>query len=175
MGIRQPDRRVPAAELWSLARDLLDASTLCAIATVSPDQAAHVNTAYFAWSDLLDLVWLSEPAAKHSRNLGERSTAAIAVYDSGQTWGDSDRGIQLLGVAGAATGQTASEAEAIYTARFPGYGAEVGVEAYLFYRFRPQLVKLFDETSLGSGVIVTARVTEGALGWVSTEVYGPEP
>jgi uncharacterized protein YhbP (UPF0306 family) len=170
MGIRQSDRRVSAAEIGSIARDLLDASALCAIATVSPDQGAHINTAYFAWSDLLDLVWLSEPAAKHSRNLGERSTAAIAVYDSGQTWGDSDRGIQLFGVAGAATGQTASEAEAIYAARFPAYGA-VGVEAYLFYRFRPRLLKLFDETSLGSGVFVTARVTEGALGWVSTEVY----
>jgi uncharacterized protein YhbP (UPF0306 family) len=170
MGIRQSDRRVSAAELGSIARDLLDASALCAIATVSPDQGAHINTAYFAWSDLLDLVWLSEPAAKHSRNLGERSTTAIAVYDSGQTWGDSDRGIQLFGVAGAATGQTASEAEAIYAARFPAYGT-VGVEAYLFYRFRPRLLKLFDETSLGRGVFVTARVTEGALGWVSTEVY----
>jgi uncharacterized protein YhbP (UPF0306 family) len=173
MGIRQFDRGVSAAELGSLARDLLAASALCAIATVSPDRDAHINTAYFAWTDLFDLVWLSEPAAKHSRNLGERSTAAIAVYDSGQTWGDSDRGIQLFGIAGAATGQTASKAEAIYAARFPGYRA-VGAGAYLFYRFRPQLLKLFDETSLGSGVFVTARVTEGALGWVSTEVYGPD-
>jgi uncharacterized protein YhbP (UPF0306 family) len=57
---------------------------LCAIATVSPGNRAHVNTAYFAWSREFELVWLSEPAARHSRNLRANSTAAIAVYDSSQ-------------------------------------------------------------------------------------------
>lgn len=171
MGIKRSDRQVSAAGLERLARDLLDASTLCAIATVSSDGGAHVNTAYFTWSNRLDLVWLSDPDAKHSRNLHERSTAAIAVYDSHQTWGSPDRGIQLFGTAGRTVNSAAThEAEVIYAARFPGYRA-ADFAAYCFYRFRPHLLKVFDETSLGSGVFVTARVTDGALTWVSTEVY----
>jgi uncharacterized protein YhbP (UPF0306 family) len=170
MGIKPSNRQVSTKQLGTLARGLLNASTLCAIATVSSDGRAHINTAYFAWSSRLDLVWLSEPSAKHSSNLGERPTAAIAVYDSGQTWGSPDRGIQLFGMAGAVTGQAEAEAEAVYAAGFPDYRtADFG--AYRFYRFRPRLLKLFDETSLGSGVFVTARVTEGTLIWVSTEVY----
>ena len=80
------------------ARRLLDASSLCAIATVGPDGSAYVNTAYFAFSSELDLVWMSEPNAQHSRNIRERGTAAIAVYDSTQVWGRPDRGIQLFAI-----------------------------------------------------------------------------
>ena len=43
------------------ARQLLAASTLCAIATVTPSGRAYVNTAYFAWTRDYDIVWLSAP------------------------------------------------------------------------------------------------------------------
>jgi hypothetical protein len=39
-----------ATRIVALARDLLEASPLCAIATVASRDRAHVNTAYFAWS-----------------------------------------------------------------------------------------------------------------------------
>jgi hypothetical protein len=51
MAIERSTRPIAKARLATLARRLLDASTLCAIATVSPGSRAHVNTAYFAWSD----------------------------------------------------------------------------------------------------------------------------
>src|SRR5688572_30501508 len=47
-----------ASRLRALARRLLGASTLCAIATVAPGGRAHVNTAYFAWSDDYEIVWI---------------------------------------------------------------------------------------------------------------------
>jgi hypothetical protein len=62
-----------------------------------PSTRAHTNTAYFAWSRDFDIVWLSEPRATHSRNLGANDSAVIAVYDSSQTWGTPARGIQLFG------------------------------------------------------------------------------
>src|SRR4051812_8286778 len=99
MSIRQSTRRVAAARIETIARQLLDASTLCAISTVSPRGGAYINTAYFAWGPGLELIWLSERDAKHSRNLSSRPTVAIAVFDSGQTWGRPDRGIQLFGSA----------------------------------------------------------------------------
>src|SRR6266508_4560196 len=96
MAIEQSKRRIAAGRIATTARRLLDASALCAIATVAPDGRAHVNTAYFAWSLEFELVWMSDPSAKHSRNIRTNDTIAIAVYDSTQTWGTADRGIQLF-------------------------------------------------------------------------------
>jgi Pyridoxamine 5'-phosphate oxidase len=152
------------------ARRLLDASSLCAIATVRPDGSAYVNTAYFAFSSELDLVWMSEPNAQHSRNIRERGTAAIAVYDSTQVWGRPDRGIQLFGTAREAT--DSSEAETMYAGRFSEFVPE-NFDAYRFYVFRPVRLKLFDEEEFGGGAFVTARVEgSGQLVWEETEIYG---
>ena len=60
MPIERRRRRVSQATLTALARDLLDASTLCAISTASAAGRPHVNTAYFAATAGLDLAL--EPA-----------------------------------------------------------------------------------------------------------------
>ncbi|NKX56830.1 pyridoxamine 5'-phosphate oxidase family protein [Arthrobacter sp. E918] len=96
MPIQRSTQTFPAVRIQAIARELLEASALCAIATVGPAHLAHVNTAYFAWSPGFDLVWLSDPDARHSKNLATQADAAVAVYDSGQVWGGPDRGIQLL-------------------------------------------------------------------------------
>ena len=163
-------RPLAAARLASAAESLLSASSLCAIATISPGNRAHVNTAYFAWNPEWDLVWLSDPEARHSRHIRAKSTVAIAVYDSSQSWGNLDRGIQLFGAARELEGATAQKAAALYASRFPTYGQEE--LAYRFYRFRPRRLKLFDEPALGAGVFVTARVApRGRLVWERTDLY----
>lgn len=171
MPIRKSTEHLPSRRLTKIARTLLDAATLCAIATVSPRSRAHVNTAYFAWSPRLDIVWLSAPEAQHSRNLERDRSVAIAIFDTHQTWGKLDRGIQLFGTAGEARGATEREAERLYARRFKAY--EPGsLPAYRFYRFRPRRAKLFDERRLGGGVFVTATVgPTGALRWERTEAY----
>ena len=161
-----------AARIATVARGLLDASTLCAIASVSPRGRPHVNTAYFAWSEELELVWLSERRATHSRNIRANPAVAIAVYDSSQTWGKPDRGIQLFGEARELERSAAGRAEAVYGGRFPGYRATDFGRGYAFYALRPRRLKVFDEPALGSGVFVTARVGSGGrLTWEKTEVY----
>jgi uncharacterized protein YhbP (UPF0306 family) len=176
MTIERTGRSFSPAHLIELTGELLDASMLCAIATVSSGGHAYVSTAYFAWSDKFDLVWLSEPRATHSRNLRFRSATAVSVYDSTQSWSDPDRGIQLFGAAREVVGAAAREAAHIYANRFPDYrGLESG--DYHFYLFRPNRLKLTNEQALGSGVFVTARVRGGRLSWLRTEVYrgGPGP
>ena len=79
----------------------------------------HINTAYFAWTPELDIVWLSEPRARHSRNIRANDSAAITVYDSAQTWGHTDCGIQLFGRARELEPSRAGRFEAQYAARFP--------------------------------------------------------
>src|SRR5919202_3821222 len=131
MAITGSTRRVAARRLRALAEELLEASTLCAISTVGPRGRAYVNTAYFAWAPDLRIVWLSEPGARHSRNLRTNGSAAIAVYDSRQTWGKPDRGIQLFGDARAG----GPDAEEIYAARFRAYSPR---PSYPFYELVPR-------------------------------------
>jgi uncharacterized protein YhbP (UPF0306 family) len=167
LAIERSRRRIGRARLRAIAEELLDASTLCAIATVSGDSRAHVNTAYFAWMPDLRVIWLSDPAATHSRNLRANASAAVAVYDSAQTWGEPDRGIQLFGAAGEAGG----DAEIAYAARFPDYD-ESRLASYRSYELVPRRVKLFDERTLGAANFVTARVSpDEALVWQRTEIY----
>ena len=167
MAIERSKRPIAPARMARTARSLLDASPLCAIASVDARGGAYVNTAYFAWSPGFELVWLSDPRARHSRNIRANGSVAIAVYDSRQTWGRPDRGIQLFGSAREVEDDAA---EALYGARFPRYrSGELG--AYRFYRFRPRRLKLFDERGLGAGRFVTARVTRDGLVWERTEIY----
>jgi uncharacterized protein YhbP (UPF0306 family) len=170
MGIRRSNRPVGVARIRALADQLLNASSVCAIATVSPRYRAHVNIAYFAWSAALDIVWLSDPQARHSRNVRASSTVAIAVCDSHQSWGERDRGIQLFGAAREVVGAAAREAETTYALRFSEYRG-CDFRTYAFYRFRPRRLKLFDERALGSGVFVTASISGGTIAWERTEIY----
>ena len=169
MGIRRSNRRIGSKRLETILRRLLDDAPLCAIATVSGTRA-HINTAYFAWSDDFRLVWISEPRARQSRNVRERRTTAIAVFDSNQTWGKPDRGVQLFGSTREPHGRAAERARTVYARRFGDYDPDE-LSAYRAYEFRPHGVKLFDESELGGGVFVTARVRDGHLSWERTEVY----
>ncbi len=56
MAIERSKRRVAATRIAVTARDLLDASTLCTIATVTSRGGGHINTAYFAWSPEFDII-----------------------------------------------------------------------------------------------------------------------
>jgi uncharacterized protein YhbP (UPF0306 family) len=170
MAIERSNRRVAAARIAAAARQLLDASTLCTIATVTARGRAHINTAYFAWSRDFEIVWLSEPRANHSRNLRANASAAIAVYDSNQTWGKPDRGIQLFGSAREAQGEDAAASRTLYATRFAEF-ADADLSTYRLYLFQPSRLKLFDERALGPGTFVTARVGPKRLAWERTEIY----
>jgi uncharacterized protein YhbP (UPF0306 family) len=163
-------RRITSDRLARVARRLLSASTLCALATVGPGGRAHVNTMYFAAGSGWDLVWLSAPESAHSRNVRAKRSAAIAVYDSRQRWGGADRGIQVFGQARELAGPAASQAVEAYVKRFSA--DEAITKRFAAYRLRPKRLKLFDEREFGSGTFVTARVLgDGTLAWERTETY----
>jgi len=123
------------------------------------------------WGTDLQIVWLSEPAARHSRNLESNPAVAIAVYDSTQTWGGRDRGIQLFGNAREVSGRTVADAYRLYSSRFRDYSYD-DLRAYRLYRFRPRTLKLFHERDLGGATFVTATVGRGGrLVWKRTEAY----
>ncbi|HEV2014062.1 MAG TPA: pyridoxamine 5'-phosphate oxidase family protein [Candidatus Dormibacteraeota bacterium] len=147
----------------------MNASPLCSLATVSPARKAHINHMYFAWNERFEVVWISDAESLHSRNLTRTSSAAVTIYDSHQTWGRPDRGIQLFGVAAVTKGRASEDARHLYARRFRDYDADS--DDLPAYRFRPRTVKLFDERSLAGGTLVTARVTPKGLAWAKTEVW----
>ncbi|TMF58096.1 MAG: pyridoxamine 5'-phosphate oxidase family protein [Chloroflexi bacterium] len=147
----------------------MNASPLCALATAWPGGRPHINHMYFAWTSGFDVIWISDPDSRHSRNLSVNRSAAVTIYDSHQTWGGWDRGLQLFGTAGVVTGRTAEQAERAYGARFPSF--DPAANSYPFYRFRPREIKLFYERILGGGTLVTAKVTGERLVWARTEVF----
>jgi len=144
----------------------MSASPLCSLATVSPGGQAHINHMYFAWTERFDVVWISDPDSRHSRNLVKNHSAAVTIYASNQVWGKPDQGIQLLGTAGVTAGPEAPRA---YGKRFRDFDAESNELPY--YRFHARIVKLFDERSLAAGTLVTAKVTPDGLAWMKTEVW----
>lgn len=171
MPLLRARKPISAARLGSIARRLLNASTLCAMSTVDHDGRPHINTAYFAWSASFDIVWLSAPEAGHSRNIRRHPSVAIAVYDSGQRWGGPDRGIQLFGTARETNGRAAHDADRLYRRRFKLYSRDESAD-YRLYVFRPRTVKLFHERELGGATFVTAKVARGGrLVWERTESY----
>ena len=163
-------RAVARSRIERAAFELLEASRLCAIATVSPRTAAHVHTAYFAWNQDFEVFWLSDRAATHSRNIRARPSMAIAVHDSRQVWGEPDRGIQLFGTARQLPANESGHAESLYATRFSGY-AKHDLGSYRFYQFRADRLKVFDESVFGAGVFITATIHTGQhLVWERTDV-----
>ncbi|MCI4347754.1 MAG: pyridoxamine 5'-phosphate oxidase family protein [Thermoplasmata archaeon] len=154
------NRRVRA----SLLR-LLRENVLASFATVDARGRAHINTAYFAWSNDWNLFFYSYPDALHCRNLEGRPSMAVAVFDSHQRWGNPDRGVQMFGTGREAIGKWARVAWSAYSRRFPGAEkwraqAERGEESFGLcpYRFRPVRAKILDERALGAGRFVEISI-----------------
>ena len=147
---------------------LLKENVLCSIATVTEDQRAHINTAYFCYSDELELYFLSDPGSLHCQNLSSNSSMAMAIFPSSQQWGGPDRGVQLFGTCTQASGPQATKAQRLYVERFPAYlkwsaglnEDDVG-RGLQFYQFLVSRVKVLDESEFGEAVFVIADVRRG--------------
>jgi predicted pyridoxine 5'-phosphate oxidase superfamily flavin-nucleotide-binding protein len=66
-----------------VANDVLDATLYMSLGTVDPDGRARVTPVFFATADDRELVWVSDPRTRHSRNAEARPRIAISVFDSG--------------------------------------------------------------------------------------------
>jgi uncharacterized protein YhbP (UPF0306 family) len=137
---------------------ILRKNPLCAVATVTSRGRAHVHICYFAFSEELELFFLSEPSSGHARNVRTNRSAAAAVFSSAQTWGGPDRGVQLFGSCALVSQARARMAAATYAARFPAYLHRPSSASLRFYRLRPTALKLLDEREFGDAVFIEARL-----------------
>ena len=156
------DKPVSEEQVRRVVFDILQANVLCSMGTVTPDGRAHVNTAYFCYSDELELYFLSHARSTHCQNLSTNSSIAMAVYSPSQQWLGPDRGVQLFGTGVEAEGTEASKAEEVFTRRFSAYknwkDANFYSSEYRFYRFVVLRLKVLDEVSLRDAIFVSALV-----------------
>jgi uncharacterized protein YhbP (UPF0306 family) len=143
---------------------------LCSISTVARGNRAHINTAFFAFSNDFELYFLSDPDSFHCRNLARNPSMAMTIFDSSQEWEASGRGLQLFGVCHRTRGDAERRATQVYGFRFPAYARWMKartdadrrrvdrLRSYALYRFLPNRVKILDEKEFGGAVFVIATV-----------------
>jgi uncharacterized protein YhbP (UPF0306 family) len=163
MSIRLHCPAVSTERLTDAVHRILGDTILCSMATLGPGNQVHINTAFFAWNETLELFFLSAPDAVHCRNLERVPTMALAIFDSRQRWGTHHRGLQLFGESGRVDSPKLDEAERVYARRFEAYpefkargGAAFG--ALRFYVFRAGALKLLDEEAFGEARLISAEI-----------------
>jgi len=165
-------RRFPVGQLRRSILRILRENVLCSMATVNSVNRAHINTAYFSYSDDLELFFLSDRSARHCRNLVPNPSMAVAVFSTTQVWGTPDRGLQCFGTSRETRGRQREQAERSYGRRFAEYTRWMKalphdhptvsqLRSYGFYRFVPRSITIFDERALGPGVFVEVDVIRG--------------
>ena len=156
-----------AITLRPLVQKILDNVALCTMSTVNHDGTAHVNTAFFCADSKWRMFFVSSENARHSRNIKERSSMAVAVFDSDQSWNDWKTGLQLFGTCAVARGRDAGVGAKLYKKRFPAYarwlhglGRAIGhSSAPPFFIFVPESLKVLHEEVLGEETFVTISLS----------------
>ena len=156
----------PEGKVLDSVSRILEQNHLCSIATGSADGTSHINTAYFSFTDICKLYFLSKPATTHCRNIANRPNVCLTIFDSRQAWGGSLLGLQMFGESSLADGDDLAWAKNSYSARFQSYktwmeslseGERPAVESR-FYVIDVQRLKLLDEAAFGDETYVEATV-----------------
>ena len=69
-------------------RAVIDEGVFMTLATADADGVPWASPVWFAPSGYSELLWVSDPNARHSRNIAARPEIAIVIFDSRQTPGD---------------------------------------------------------------------------------------
>ena len=69
---------------------IIDANSYMTLATADEHGHPWASPVWFATVDYVELVWVSSPSARHSRNLAVRPELAIVIFDSRQAPGTGE-------------------------------------------------------------------------------------
>ena len=153
-------------DLKILIGEVIERNSLCSISTVNADGSAHINNAFFCNDLAWRIFFISDGTTKHSININERESVALAICDPGQDWDDWKVGLQFFGTCRIASGPDSQLAEELYKKKFPGYekwkrelGSKSGHrEMGLFWTFSAASITLLHEENLGEETYITVSV-----------------
>jgi pyridoxine/pyridoxamine 5'-phosphate oxidase len=69
-------------DLAAAAKRIIESNVYMTLATADRDGRPWASPVWFAHEDFTRFVWVSKPAARHSRNLAARPQAGIVIFDS---------------------------------------------------------------------------------------------
>jgi hypothetical protein len=69
-------------QLESLAREIIDSNRFMTLATADGRGLPWASPVYYAAVGYSQFLWVSDPGARHSRNLAERPQLGIVIFDS---------------------------------------------------------------------------------------------
>ena len=105
------------------ARALVDANSYMTLATADAEGAPWASPVWFAHEQYETFLWMSQPGARHSRNIATRREIAIVIFDS--TVSPHQRNAVYVEAAAAIVPDAELEdAVAIYAARSVARGLE---------------------------------------------------
>jgi nitroimidazol reductase NimA-like FMN-containing flavoprotein (pyridoxamine 5'-phosphate oxidase superfamily) len=98
------------------ARRIVDANKYLTLSTADTDGLPWVTPVYFT-PDGDRYLWLSSPAARHSRNIAERPEVAFTIFDSTVPFGGAEA-VYCAARAGLVPDEELEQAAAVFAARF---------------------------------------------------------
>jgi hypothetical protein len=87
-----------AAAAAAAVRAILDANAYLTLATADADGVPWASPVWFAHAGYRELFWVSDPEARHSRNIAERAGVGFVVFDTQAPIG-TGRGVYLRAIA----------------------------------------------------------------------------
>jgi nitroimidazol reductase NimA-like FMN-containing flavoprotein (pyridoxamine 5'-phosphate oxidase superfamily) len=73
-----------------LARAIIRANRYMVLGTADADGSPWASPVWFATDDMREFIWVSDPQARHSRNLEARPQLGIVIFDSRQVPGTGE-------------------------------------------------------------------------------------
>ncbi|GAA3227112.1 pyridoxamine 5'-phosphate oxidase family protein [Dactylosporangium siamense] len=111
-----------------VARAVLDGNRYVVLGTADGGGTPWVSPVFYTLSGYREVIWMSSPEARHSRNIGERPDVSLVVYDSRVEPGDG-MAVYMCGVAAEVTGEAVAAVAAAYgAAALPKGGRRVKIE-----------------------------------------------
>jgi predicted pyridoxine 5'-phosphate oxidase superfamily flavin-nucleotide-binding protein len=96
-----------------VARAVLDENRYVVLGTADRGGTPWVTPVFYTLSGYREVIWMSSPEARHSRNLAERPDVSLVVYDSRVEPGDG-MAVYMCGVAAEVTGEAVAAVAAAY-------------------------------------------------------------
>jgi uncharacterized protein YhbP (UPF0306 family) len=148
-------------EVEESIREIVSENQLLSMATADGEEP-HINTAFYAFDNRLNLYILTPPETKHGENLEENNSVAVDVHDSHQEWTDDKQGFQIFGKAKQV--ESPSKALELCKDRYSELGEFAANTEELkeldseFYVVKPERIKVFDEPRFGTETCINVEI-----------------
>jgi len=133
------------------AREMIDRNLYMVLGTADRDGRPWASPVYYAPSGYREFLWISDPDARHSRNIAARPEVGIVIFDSSVPI-NTGQGVYMEALATELAAEEAAEAIETFSRRGVGHGAgRITLEdvrepaRHRLYRARASALWILDE------------------------------